>query len=309
MAHLHLVGAGAFGAIIGWYVYYVNRYRKGEVQFSDITTVIGVVGGASVLQLFGNDKTLFGAYGIGLFIGFFGYFTTLLIHVTRSENFNNDWFLDGRRKKPEGPWYVPGEVAPSIRPMIAEPVCHCNFPVGASPQMAPLVTINTGSAQVHAPTAAQFPQPLDVKAKNKADQIIQACKELREIEENANYCNKFVSAVGNTFNVLLSGNADDIVNQIRGANWTQHKHDGQAAAFAAVNGKFVVAGMTSAELGSAHGHVVVVVKGPLAFDKYPTAYWGSENELIRPNGKMGTTINYSFSKDDRDKVTYASIAV
>ena len=27
-----MTGALAFGVVIGWYVYYVNRYRKGDVQ-------------------------------------------------------------------------------------------------------------------------------------------------------------------------------------------------------------------------------------------------------------------------------------
>src|SRR5829696_1948002 len=47
-----LVGAAGFGALIGWYVYYINRYRKSDVQFSDLTTVIGILGGAAMLNLF-----------------------------------------------------------------------------------------------------------------------------------------------------------------------------------------------------------------------------------------------------------------
>jgi len=29
---IQLFGAGCFGAIIGWYVYYINRYRKTEFR-------------------------------------------------------------------------------------------------------------------------------------------------------------------------------------------------------------------------------------------------------------------------------------
>jgi hypothetical protein len=76
-----LVGAAAFGALIGWYVYYINRYRKSDVQFSDLTTVIGILGGAAVLNLFPSQTSLFGAYGIGLFVGFFGYFASLLLLI------------------------------------------------------------------------------------------------------------------------------------------------------------------------------------------------------------------------------------
>lgn len=107
---LQIVGAGAFGALIGWYVYYINRYRVGDVQFSDLVTLVGVLGGAAILALFPAGTDLFGAYGIGLAIGFFGYFVVLLILTRISSNFDTDWFLDGRRRKAEDPWVIPGEV-------------------------------------------------------------------------------------------------------------------------------------------------------------------------------------------------------
>lgn len=96
---LQLFGAGGFGAIIGWYVYYINRYRKDDVQFSDLASVIGIIGGGAVLTLFEPQTDLFGAYGIGLFIGFFSYLIVLGLQVRHSENFSVDFFLDGRRKK------------------------------------------------------------------------------------------------------------------------------------------------------------------------------------------------------------------
>lgn len=45
MYTLEFWGAFAFGSIIGWYVYYINRYRKGDVGFNDITVLIGAIGG------------------------------------------------------------------------------------------------------------------------------------------------------------------------------------------------------------------------------------------------------------------------
>jgi hypothetical protein len=95
---LQLVGAGGFGALIGWYLYYINRYRRADVQLSDIVTVVGAIGGGAVLALFPAKSDLFGAYGIGLFIGFFGYFIVLVLLVLISGNFGVDFFLDGRRK-------------------------------------------------------------------------------------------------------------------------------------------------------------------------------------------------------------------
>jgi hypothetical protein len=100
-----MLGAASFGLVIGWFIYYVNRYRKDDVQLGDIVTLIGAIGGAAVLALFDAKSDLFGAYGIGLAIGFFGYFTALLLLVRQStrttRNFDWDWFLDGRRKDPK----------------------------------------------------------------------------------------------------------------------------------------------------------------------------------------------------------------
>jgi len=95
-----MTGALAFGIVIGWYVYYVNRYRKEDVQIGDITTIIGAIGGGAVLALFERNPDLFGAYAIGLAVGFFLYFLILTILVRVSDNFDSDWFLDGRRRDP-----------------------------------------------------------------------------------------------------------------------------------------------------------------------------------------------------------------
>lgn len=96
---LQLLGAGGFGALIGWYVYYINRHRTDTVQLGDIVTLIGAIGGAAILTLFPAKSELFGAYGIGLFVGFFGYFAVMVYCVIKSDKFETAWFLDGRRKK------------------------------------------------------------------------------------------------------------------------------------------------------------------------------------------------------------------
>ncbi len=118
---LQVLGAAGFGALIGWYVYYINRYRKGDVQLSDLVTVIGVLGGGAIVALFPAGTDLFGAYGIGLFIGFFGYFVALIFLVGISKNFDVDWFLDGRRKRPEEPYYIPAEIVTPPRPPMEPP--------------------------------------------------------------------------------------------------------------------------------------------------------------------------------------------
>jgi hypothetical protein len=118
---IQLIGAGVFGAIIGWYIYMINRYRKGDVQFSDLVTLIGIIGGGSILSLFKAETDLFGAYGIGLGIGFFGYFFVLLIMVRVSDSFDVDWFLDGRRKSPPEGYLIPAGTAETIHPMDVRP--------------------------------------------------------------------------------------------------------------------------------------------------------------------------------------------
>ena len=118
--NIQLWGAAGFGAIIGWYVYYINRYRKGDVQVSDIVTLMGAIGGAAVTALFEAKTNLFGAYGIGLFAGFFGYFLVLIIMVGVSKNFDVDFFLDGRRKKVDPDSFIPEFVSPTTHPMDAQ---------------------------------------------------------------------------------------------------------------------------------------------------------------------------------------------
>lgn len=93
---LQLIGAGAFGAVVGWYVYYINRWRKDDVQLSDIVTLLGAIGGAAVLALFPAKSDLFGAYGVGLAAGFFLYFVILVIAVVKADGFGAAWFIDGR---------------------------------------------------------------------------------------------------------------------------------------------------------------------------------------------------------------------
>jgi hypothetical protein len=68
-----LVGAACFGLVVGWVTYRALRRREGAAALSDISAVIAAVGGAGIMALF-DRVDLFGAYSIGLAIGFALYF-------------------------------------------------------------------------------------------------------------------------------------------------------------------------------------------------------------------------------------------
>lgn len=125
---LQLLGAFGFGALLGWYLYYINRYRTEEVKLADLATVIGAIAGTIVLSLFDAKTDLFGAYGVGLAAGFFGYYLLLVYFVYRSEFFDVAWFLDGRKWDDKKNLIIPGwtpkpkeeTVPPGPRPMDME---------------------------------------------------------------------------------------------------------------------------------------------------------------------------------------------
>jgi hypothetical protein len=114
---IQLWGAACFGALIGWHVFFINRYRKSDVQFSDLVTLVGVIGGAAVLAIFPAKSALFGAYGIGLAAGFFGYFLVLVVLVGVSKKFGSDWFLDGRRKQLDADEMIDPTTASTVHTM------------------------------------------------------------------------------------------------------------------------------------------------------------------------------------------------
>jgi hypothetical protein len=120
-------------------------------------------------------------------------------------------------------------------------------------------------------------------------------------------CSGFARAVAAQLGVTLSGIADEIVDTLRTSpEWTPLAN-GVAAVQNAENGNLVIAGLKGAEqaVPNAHGHVVVVVAGPLAHDAYPTAYWGS----LAGQPGQDQTLNYAWTAADRDRVSYAAHAL
>jgi hypothetical protein len=128
--------------------------------------------------------------------------------------------------------------------------------------------------------------------------IIDTCE--ADFDAHTSDCSGFLKAVASDLGIALTGMADDIVDEIQVAPWIPLA-DGVAAKAQADLGFFVVGGLKD----TPHGHVVVVVQGPLAHEKYPTAYWGR----LGATGMKNTTINWAWNKTDRDRVTYACLAL
>lgn len=146
---------------------------------------------------------------------------------------------------------------------------------------------------------------LDLHAINpNAKKIIDICED--EWPANKGDCSGFVKDVAAKFGVNITGQANDIVDQIRSAGWTT-LDGGKAAKNAADEGKFVIGGLRGdeQEAPSVHGHVVVVVSGPLAKDLYPTAYWGT----LGSTGERAKTINWAWKAADRDKVFFGAVSI
>jgi hypothetical protein len=134
-----------------------------------------------------------------------------------------------------------------------------------------------------------------------ADRVREACETC--FTAHASDCSGFVRAVAGQLGVGLEGLADQIVDTIRsGSGWTPLS-DGIAAAQSAATGKLVIGGLKGSEqvTPDPHGHVVVVVDGPLARGAYPSAYWGRLGGI----GDKDKTINWAWRAGDRDRVSYA----
>lgn len=135
-----------------------------------------------------------------------------------------------------------------------------------------------------------------------AADIVLACES--EWEAHKADCSSFVNAVAARLQVPPHGMANDIADAISKQPWSRLP-DGVEAGRSAAAGRFVVAGLKGSDRAepSRHGHVVVVVRGELAHEKYPTAYWGRPGAV----GSKAQTINFARNSQDRDKVIYATI--
>jgi len=74
---LRFIGGIAFGGVIGWITYFIMR-RAQPKALTDLTTIVGILGGGTIIGLFDPKTITFAGYAIGLAVGFFGYYLLFL---------------------------------------------------------------------------------------------------------------------------------------------------------------------------------------------------------------------------------------
>jgi hypothetical protein len=74
------VGATCFGVTVGYITYRTLARTTDSAAITDLSAVVGVIGGGAVTALFNPDRgDLFGWYSIGLLIGIVTYFLAHLL--------------------------------------------------------------------------------------------------------------------------------------------------------------------------------------------------------------------------------------
>lgn len=74
-ANIPGLGAFSLGMVVGWLTYRTLRLRKEPTALSDIGLILGTILGAAVTTAL-QSELVFGAYCIGLPVGFFAYLLT-----------------------------------------------------------------------------------------------------------------------------------------------------------------------------------------------------------------------------------------
>ncbi|MBE7213474.1 MAG: hypothetical protein INR65_20860, partial [Gluconacetobacter diazotrophicus] len=200
---------------------------------------------------------------------------------------------------------APAPAAPVVR--AAVPAAAANIAVDGMLRRAALADLlsrpprNPPAAAAPA-SAPPPPSPTAVPPPRDSYRIRAACEQ--QWPAHRGDCAGFVRAVGSELGVAVSGDANRIAAALLAGGAWHGLEDGRAAAQAAADGRFVVGGLSGdrqAEPGP-HGHVVVVVEGPLRDGRYPTAYWGS----LGGTPACNRTVNWAWTAADRDKVAYAA---
>jgi hypothetical protein len=147
------------------------------------------------------------------------------------------------------------------------------------------------------------------EAETDADKIRTECGD--RFAANSDDCNKFVKAVARRFFEpdLFTGNnmtADKIIETMGGAGWTQLGKIHSSAIAKAKAGRFVVAGMTSGELGDTNGHLAIVVgdDGMLSGTvTVPICYAGGLNVAARVE-RQRVSATFGAAQARESKISY-----
>lgn len=130
------------------------------------------------------------------------------------------------------------------------------------------------------------------------ESIVAACR--TQYDLHSDDCSGFLRAVAADLGYPLSGNANTLVDYFD-RSWTTLTR--AEAIAAARQGVFVVAGLKGSDHNPPrnHGHVVVVVDGPLYHNKYPLVWGGSIGSAQSPGTK---SVGEVWNRTDRDAVRY-----
>jgi len=155
-----------------------------------------------------------------------------------------------------------------------------------------------------APTSARADVG-DAEKAAKRGRVIAACT--RHWPDNKGDCSAFVKAVAHELTLDLTGQANDIYDQISKSPWTKIGIGGNAATIAGVTageGNLVIA----AKKDQPNGHVAVVVDYRNAFDSYKpvdrdkaVAFWGNLGSV----GQEYMRITKSWTASELNEVLYA----
>lgn len=128
--------------------------------------------------------------------------------------------------------------------------------------------------------------------------ILAACK--KHFDAHRDDCSGFLRAVAGELGYPLSGNADAIVDHLAGS-WRVLTRE-QAIA-AVERGELVIVGLKAADHDPPrnHGHVGVVVPGPLYHDLYPRMWCGSIGSAQSQGDK---SVGEVWRRTDRNNVHY-----
>jgi hypothetical protein len=128
--------------------------------------------------------------------------------------------------------------------------------------------------------------------------ILAACK--KHFDLHSDDCSGFVRAVAKELRYSLSGNADAIVDQLKGS-WKEVNL--ATAVKLAQEGTLVIAGLKASDHSPPrnNGHVAIVVDGALYNGKYPPVWGGS---IGSAQSKGTKTVGEVWRKTDRDAVRY-----